>query len=325
MTASDSIFALDWPHGRAELQTLGAMLGPVVFRSPGKPDVAPLHVAPWPDDPALPGILRRLRGDWPCVPFGRTDRLVLPPGWTAREPGDDFGHGVASHHDWHWVDAPEGALALAIELDGPVARMTRTVRAVPDAPALELTLAIEAREAVTLPAALHPTLRAEGLALQLELPPHDGAISYPVPAEPGVSRLVPDARFASLAAAPLAGGGTVDLTRWPLPFDTEELLQLRAPRGPVGLRHLGTPWTIRLDWDRDALPDLMVWVSHRGRVYPPWNGRHVALGLEPVNGPFDLGRIAAPPAGHPFADRRGLVLEPGRTRTIRHRLEAVAA
>ena len=319
---------LDWPFGRAELQTLGGMLGPVLFRAPGRPDFAPLHVAPWCDEPGsaqLPGILRCLRGEWPCVPFGRTDRPEsLPPDWTAREPDDRFGHGYASHHDWQWVEADEGALALTVEPPGPLRRLTRTVRADPDAPALAITLAIAVREPCTLPVALHPTLRIEGLDLQLDLPAHGGAVGYPVPAEPGVSRLVPDARFASLAQAPCIDGSTLDLTRFPLPVDTEELLQLRAPAGPVRLNHLRIGWAVELDWDRKLLPDLMLWVSHRGRAYPPWNGRHLALGLEPVNGPFDLGRVAAPPRHHPLADRVGLTLTPDRPLILKSRIAAVA-
>jgi hypothetical protein len=53
-------------------------------------------VAPWADDPpeqlvALPGLLRRLRGEWPCIPFGVPEaRTDLPAEWLAglSEPDD---------------------------------------------------------------------------------------------------------------------------------------------------------------------------------------------------------------------------------------------
>lgn len=204
VTPNDTSRELVWPNGHAELQRLGAMLAPVVFRQPGRRDFAPLQVAPWADEPgaaALPGILRRLRGEWPCVPFGRTDRPAgLPERWAARAPGDAWGHGHASNHEWQWQDSDDPLmLSLAIEPPGALRRLTRTVRAIAHEPALEITLEVEAREPCTAPIALHPTLRLDAGAVQLLVPRHGAGITYPVSAEPGVSRLAPDRWFASLA------------------------------------------------------------------------------------------------------------------------------
>lgn len=319
--------SLAWPHGRAELQRLGAMLAPVVFRAAGAADFAPLQVAPWADEPGAaqwPGILRRLRGEWPCVPFGRTDRPAdLPAGWAAREPGDAWGHGHAANHAWDWLELDDAlALGLTIEAPAPLRRLTRTVRAEPDTAALAITLRIEVQQPCTLPVALHPTVRLDLGALRLDLPARGPVLSYPVDAEPGISRLAPDACFESLAHAPLRDGSTVDLTRFPLAHDSEELLQVRDVDGPVELHCRDAGWTFSIDWDRALLPDVMLWVSHRGRRQPPWNGRHFALGIEPLCGPFDLGRVAVPPASHALADRRGLVLTPDVPLELHYRLAA---
>lgn len=327
MGSMDMSRELVWQHGRAQLQRLGAMLGPVVFRQQGAPDFAPLQIAPWADEAGaehLPGILRRLRGEWPCVPFGRTDRPAgLPDPWTAREPGDGWGHGYASNHEWQWQRSDDPlTLSLAIEPPGPLRRLTRTVRAMADAAALEITLLIEARERCSLPIALHPTFRLDAGAVQLVLPRFDLGISYPSSAEPGVSTLAPNGSFDSLAQVPCADGGHLDLTRFPLAIDTEELLQLREVRGPVTLHYLDAGWSVQLEWDHGTLPDVMLWVSHRGRSHAPWNGRHLALGVEPVHGVFDLGRIAAPPADHPLADRAGIALDPHAPLSLRYRLSA---
>lgn len=332
MAPSDISRELVWPNGQAQLQRLGAMLGPVVFKRPGVPDFAPLQVAPWADEPdaaQLPGILRRLRGEWPCVPFGRTDRPAgLPDGWAAREPGDAWGHGYASNHDWQWQHCDDPlALSLVVEPPGPIRRLTRTVRAMAHAPALEITLEVEPRERCTLPIALHPTFRLDAGATHLLVPAHGAGITYPVRAEPGVSQLEPDRSFGDLAHAPRAGAGdgdgrNIDLTHFPLAFDTEELLQLRDVSGPVTLRYLEAGWSVQFEWDHRLLPDVMLWVSHRGRTHAPWNGRHLALGVEPVHGVFDLGRIAAPPAHHPLADRAGIALDPDAPLVLRYRLSA---
>lgn len=320
---------LEWAHGRAELQRLGGMLAPITFRAPGHADFAPMQVAPWADEPgaeALPGILRRLRGEWPCVPFGTTDRPAdLPQTWAARDPGDAWGHGHASNHEWQWQASDDAlALVLAIEPPGhtPLRRLTRTVRAVVDAPALEITLVIEVREPCTLPVALHPTMRLDTGRVVLEMPHGGPCHSYPVAAEPGVSRLVPDRAFADLAAAPCVDGGTLALTHFPPVIDTEELLQVQSISGPVQLHYLDRGWTLQLDWDRSLLPDAMLWVSHRGRRHAPWNGRHRALGVEPLNSAFDLARVAAPPPEHPLAARRGLVLHPDAPCVLRYHFSA---
>jgi hypothetical protein len=329
-TRPADVHVLRWPHGEAELHALAGMLAPVRFRAPGRPDFSPLHVAPWADEPAAgrlwPGALGRLRGEWPCVPFGRTDRPAgLPGDWQDQQPGDTSGHGHGSQHTWQWQDPQEPhALALTIDYppDQPVEHLTRIVRAVPDAPALDIELHVAVRRACTLPVALHPTLALNQGRVQLEIP-HDGPVlTYPVPAEPGHSRLASNTRFTDLAMAPLADGGTTDLTRYPQPANGEDLLQVTGVRGPVTAHYLDAGWSLTLDWDRTQLPDLMMWVSHGGRHHAPWNGRHFALGLEPVNGMWDLGRVTRVPPGHPLAPRTGLQLTPGEPRVIRYRLTA---
>ena len=85
---------------------------------------------------------------------------------------------------------------------------------------------------------------------------------------------------------------------------------------------MSTGWSLTLDWDHALLPDLMLWVSHGGRLHAPWNGRHFALGVEPVNGAWDLGRVTQPPAGHPLAQRTGVTLTPGEPCVIRSQLSA---
>ena len=327
MPPSPDLLRLDWAHGNAALQALGAMLAPVVFRRAGHPDFSPFQVAPWADEPHTPpltGLISRLRGEWPCVHFGRTDRPVgLPEGWQPLTPHDAWGHGYAAHHAWQLAADGPGQLTAHLTLPegDPIRRLSRHIQADPAAAALDLRLEIEARHATRLPVALHPTLRLDLGRVHLQCRHRGPGCVYPVPAEPS-SRLEPDALFRDLAAVPLREGGTVDLSRYPLAVDAEELLQLRDVDGPVQLHYLDAGWTLQLDWDRHHLPDLMLWVSHRGRPQPPWNSRHLALGVEPVCGAFDLGRVALPPADHPLADRTGLALDPATPLTIACRVEA---
>lgn len=59
-----------------------------------------------------------------------------------------------------------------------------------------------------------------------------------------------------------------------------------------------------LDWDRDILPSLMLWISDRGAEDPPFNGRYRGLGVEPLAAAFDLAD-AISTAPNPL-NRRGL-------------------
>src|SRR6476620_7496098 len=114
--------ALAWPHGVLAVQRLGAMLAPVTFILADGRQVSPMHIAPWAGEPgaeALPGVLRRLRGEWPCVPFGYS---VPAEGFAAEWalsilPGspDEEVHGHSSNHDWRWEDSSDASLRLSME------------------------------------------------------------------------------------------------------------------------------------------------------------------------------------------------------------------
>ena len=66
----------------------GGHLSDVVFVLPGGRQVSPMHTAPWADEPLpedTPPILRVLRGDFFCAPFGSSDLI----------PGETRVHGLA--------------------------------------------------------------------------------------------------------------------------------------------------------------------------------------------------------------------------------------
>lgn len=328
---------LQWAHGTAEVQSLGGMLGPVILRVADQRELDIMHVAPWSDMTAadrLPGVLRRLRGEWPCLPFGRTDvPRDLPPGWSTHAADDEWSHGYASNHHWRCVEADARQVRLAIDYppDAAVASIERVISADPNAAALDISLTVHARRAARLPAGLHPTFRLPPVPgrVQVTLGRHDGIHSYPGNPPGGISRLLSDHHSGQLDA--MAGiDGALDLSRLPLVAPTEELVQVRAVRGDGGaplfaLHYLDYDAAVGMWWDTVQLPDLMLWISNGGRVNFPWLSRHLAIGAEPVNSLFDLGRVATAPAGHPLADRLGVLLDPDRPLHLRYRIAAWSA
>ena len=307
-----TVLRFNWDCGQAEVQPLAGMLGPIEFRVPGGRLVQPMAIAPWAGDSetefeSLPGLLKQLRGEWPCVPFGAPVAPDgLPSGWRKVDvegAGDEF-HGYSSHNEWRLAGKPPGGLEIAIDYPRghAIRRLHRNIIGRPGSPTVDVTLNVEARRDIALPIALHPVFR---------LPPQVGAaklrtggfakgLVYPIPAEPGVSRFKPGGEFASLGAVP-AETGPVSLETLPLEFDTEELVQLCGARGQVSLENRAENYRVTLAYDPAVFPSLLLWVSNRGRKAYPWNGRHLALGVEPVCGAFDLGPAISCSPANPIA------------------------
>lgn len=327
--------ALAWAHGVVSVESLGGMLGPTVFVLPNGQQVSPFQIAPWAAEPGgeeLPGILRRLRGEWPCVPFGSdSDRPSSGdwPGSTAAPTVDASPHGFSANHEWTIEPAGADRLSLAIAYPEahPIERLER--RIIPDsgAAALDFELTIVARRDCLLPIGLHPVMRLPALAgaFEIELPVASPAMTFP--GEVDSSAIFAPGQYAeSWRAVRLRDGTIRDPSRLPFAEDTEDLLQLLSPGGTVSLWNRAEGYRTRLSWNTDHFPSLMFWFSNRGRKMPPWSGRHLALGVEPVCSAFDLGpqiSAAANPvsargtrtaqkfmAGERFSTRYRLELEP---------------
>ena len=334
---TESMRALAWDHGCLSLQRLAGMLGPVTFLLPDGRQISPLQIAPWFADPrreTLPGVLRRLRGEWPCAPFGADAPRNLPEGWAADGEtfaGADLAHGLCSHLDWDWIDAPEGALALQLDYPEPhpLSRVTRRVTPVVDAPAIDIEFTVEARRACALPLGLHPTFRAPTLPGGLRLEPalYDHVRSFPGDLEPGAAMFAPDVRFDRLEHAPRRGGGEVDATRPPFAANIEDLLQIVGIDGAMTLHYLDEGFRATLSWNPEHFPSLLLWFSNQGRKAYPWSGRHRALGVEPVVSAFDLGPAVAngrnPIRDAGFATTRAFA--EGELFVTRYRIELAAA
>jgi hypothetical protein len=301
----DLVRAAGTSHVSFAIQRLGAQLGPSVFVLSDGRQVSPLHVAPWVDDPeaeALPGILRSLRGEWPCVPFGYGTEVAsdTPARWASvlasPEPGEDV-HGYSSNALWDWLDAPADSLSLSIAYpeSHPVERLTRTVRAVPGEASLDFTLTVATRANCFLPLGLHFTFRLPDTpgAARIEPSHHQLIRSFPGTVEPGASLFAIDQEFESLAEAPSRAGGTVDATSVPFADAIEELLQIDGTDGTIALANPSEGYRARLIWDAAVFPSINLWYSNRGRTAFPWNGRHLALGMEPICSPFGLSPATA--------------------------------
>ena len=324
MSDKEAFYRLAWAHGEVTVRAVGGMIAPVEFDLSGGHRISPLHVAPWRPDGLSP-LMAGLRGEWPCLPFGPA-RVPdnLPPGWRGRTLENGWDHGYCSNHAWDLVECSDSVLSLAIDLPAtdPVVRLERHIRPQADAPAIEVELVIHPRRDAVIPFALHPTFVVPHDGVEIVGGGYAAVHTYPMQPEPGVSRLCPGLVASSLKALPAEGGGSLDVTRLPLPFKTEELLQVADCKPPFVLRYPAQRAEVLLDWDTKTLPDALLWISNGGRANAPWAGTHYALGIEPDNSCFDLTSVATPPETHPLAKRTGIRLQAGVPMRIVYRLSA---
>lgn len=257
---------LGWDYGLLAVDRFGGRLGQVLFVLPDGRQVSPLAVAPWFSekvDLSLTPLFHRLRGEWPCVPFGK-----------------DTSHGYSASHDWDVLEASDGCIRLAIAYPDshPIARLERILRPLPDRPAIDLELIIDAREDCRLPVGLHPTL---------------GAGPWFIDLLPETLVATPNSIVTPITAAPTSDGGSFDARLFPPDIPAEELLQVLETNGRVGLINKGESYRLDLTWNNAHFPNLLLWISHRALPMPPWNGRTTMLGVEPVCSAFDHGTAVA--------------------------------
>ena len=318
----------------AAITQLGGQLGPVRFRLPHGA-VEPFSVAPWAEEklPAkVPAILRALRGDFFCAPFGASDK----PYRGEHHPV----HGETANAPWKFEsltrDKAETVVQLSLQTKVRKGRVDKFVRL---------------RRGETALYCRHVLSKMSGkmsfghhAMLKFPEAPGSGLVStsaisfaqvipglFEQPAQGGYQSLKPGAVFSRLDRVPALDGSVADLSRFPDRLGFEDLMMLTHQAAP------DLAWTAvafprqRYVWfalkDPRVMSSTVFWISNRGRHYPPWNGRHVGvMGLEDVTSYFHLG-LPASAQPNSFSER-GIAtcveLEPFRPLIVNY-IMAVAA
>ena len=337
----DKIWRLEWAHGSLAVHARGGMLADVTLES-GDRQVRPFYEAPWlqEDGPAPEGLLAHMRNEFPCVPFGvpyapeavmegwRSSLSATVEGYDPElDASDDLLHGYGCVGDWTLEQhtGSEIEIALTYPASSAIARLVRSIRIDPHAPAIDFTISIESRRKTQRPVGLHPNLALPSVCGAFQLHPgnFEFGMVHPGGPEPGVSRAMPGAVFRALDKVPLLEGGTAAFDRFPFAHNAEEIIQLCGHDGRVIMLDDESRVAYRLTWDATVLPSLLLWISNRGRNYSPWNGRNLCLGVEPIVGAFELG-CRASVASNPInarGTRTAVTLDPDEPLTIAYRFE----
>jgi hypothetical protein len=278
-----------------DMTRVGGHLSKVKFRL-GRQTVEPFSTAHWCDTAEakkhIP-LLRVLRGDFFCAPFG------AGPAWQgeAHPP-----HGESANSSWKVASCEGGRL---------VATLRTRVR-----PGT-LTKLVETREGETNLYQSHFLENYQGgmclghhamldfvrngpgvistskLRLAQVLP-----VPFENPVQGGYNSLKEGAWFKKLDSVPMANGGKADLSHYPAREGFEDLVMLHHKDAE------DFAWTAvvfpqkKFVWfslkNPAYLASTVLWHSNGGRHYPPWNGRHRGvLGIEDVTAYFHLGLAAS--------------------------------
>jgi hypothetical protein len=296
--ATADYLGLAWRYGLLSMQRRGGMLGPITFIVAGDRQVSPLYLAPWAAQearPPLSEVLKSLRGEWPCIPFGSyRPKDGFPPDWATiigNRQGETYQHGFSSNVDWRWTNVGPEEIELACRYpeESDIEEVVRRVRPVPDCAAVDLELLVTARRPTRLPAGLHFTFSKPRTIAKLRPGVFRDAWTSPGPPFESTQAFEPNCRFRDLERTPARNGSYVDATTFPLAVEAEDLIQLNGVDGHFDLDLHADHYRVSLKWNPDHFPSVLLWISNRGLHSPPWNGQHIALGIEPVCSAFGLG------------------------------------
>ncbi len=261
--------------------------------------LTPLHTAPWVDDPAItddPEIvpnLKYLSGDFFCAAFGGNDvEADTPPhGWPANSPWRVVGE-----------ERSGGAVTVRFELEKRVmgARLTKALTLRDGHPFLyERHVFSGGAGAVSV--SNHAMTHFSGEGRLSFSPKAFGELPEMTqesdPAR-GRSLFATDRRFTDLGQLPLADGTTADLHHYPVGERHEDFVMLvEAPESRLGWAAAVRPddGDIMLSLKNpEEVPVTFLWFSNGGRVYKPWNGRHLGvLGIEEARAYSAYGHAAS--------------------------------
>jgi hypothetical protein len=267
------------------------------------------------------------------VPFGNDGDRVASGGWpasTAATTVDTSPHGYSANHDWVLQGSDDSTLELRIAYPEahPIAELRRRITPDPNSAALDFELSVTPRYDCDLPIGLHPVFRLPPVANAMRIEVEGTVAAATYPGDPDASSIFAPGQFTDdWHAVRLRDGSTLDPSRVPLQQHTEEVLQLLRAPGRVALWNAAEGYRVRLSWNAADFPSLMLWFSNFGRQAPPWSGRHLALGVEPICGALDLGpQVSAQP--NPISARGVPTAHPfraGKTFVTRYRLAVEAA
>jgi len=289
----------------AHITRTGGHLGPIRFKT-ACGTIQPFSIAPWAKEKLskkIPPMLRALRGDFFCLPFGGNETPLRgekhPP------------HGETANANWKLEDYQSHRLHLSMRMKIRSGRVDKFIELRPGHRAVYSTHVIS--EMLGCMNVGHHAM------LRFPATPGSGSVStsalqfgqvlptpFENPANGGYSSLKPGARFKCLNDVPMLDGNLADLSSYPARAGFEDLVMLSHQASPdfawTAVAFPSDGYAYFCLKDPQVLASTILWHSNGGRYYAPWNGRHRGvLGLEEVTSYFHYG-LAESIRSNPVSD-----------------------
>ena len=294
-------YILKWSGGEIKISSLGCMMVPK-FKL-GDKYIEPLHSANWINDRSheynsLPGILKQLSGEFPCVPFGINSPVEqLSSEWSNCYSEEPYvinePHGYAANNDWESTEISDQKIKFKIfyPQNDNVDYLIRTIEVNEnEIHKIKCSLEIAVKKDCSLPIGLHPMIKIPSKKNKIKIIPGNFkfGLTYPglVLSEKTLGAIGKE--FTTIENVPGFQGSDVNISQPPLEGNYEDLFQLCGIDGNMMIENYEDNYRLKYSWNPDHFTSVLMWLSNKGREEYPWNSSHVTFGLEPITSAFGL-------------------------------------
>lgn len=291
--------SINWDGGTIDIWLLGCKMVPK-FQLKNK-IVEPMHSANWigeKNSEDLPGILKNLSGEFPCVPFGiNTPIEQLSDEWKETYSEKPYvinePHGFSANNTWEVIEHTENKASFKIKYpeEDLIEYLIRTIEVNNSEPSIvKCKLIVKVKTDCSLPIGLHPMIKVPSEKNKLKILPgkFDFGLTYPGILLKGKTLGAINKKFTSIENVPSITGEEIDISTPPFDGNYEDLFQLCGIDGSMQILNYLDNYSFKMIWNPQHFTSVLMWLSNKGREEYPWNSNHVTFGLEPITSTFGL-------------------------------------
>ena len=265
--------------------------------------IEPMHIAPWVNEElesSTPKMLKYLRGDFFCAPFGASDLLA----------DETRPHGSSANDKWNDIHIDDSSIKLRLSKNISGAELIKEISIRENETVIYQKHTFVGGEG-KIPVGHHAMLRIPSRAF-ISFSDFDFAGTPPQPIETesnlGRSILKYPQQFSHLTNIKRFDNAAIDVSIYPFDTNHEDLYMIISRKDiPFGWSAVSCPdegWLWYSIKNINLLPNTVIWLSNGGRYYPPFSSRHKnVIGVEETASFFHLGHKAS--AGTNFLNKSG--------------------